>query len=93
MVGDAELDEGKKEEVVAVDAVKQFLDQAERGKPVAEAVTEKVFVLRREGEKQVMSDTCDRTKDNLVVAPENPDLPALDDEVRQIRSLLPASCL
>jgi hypothetical protein len=63
----AELDEGKKVEAVAVDAVRQFLHQAEQGGPVAEAVTEKVFVLRREGEKQVMSDTCDRTKDNLVV--------------------------
>jgi len=63
----AELDEGKKVEAVAVDAVKQLLRKAEQGEPVAEAVTEKVFVLRRQGEKQVMTDTCDRTKDNLVV--------------------------
>jgi len=63
----SELDEGKKVETVSVDALKHLLAQAEQGQPADEAVTARVYVVKRESDKHVLFDTCDRAQRNLVV--------------------------
>jgi hypothetical protein len=50
-----------------VEGVREFLTGAEQGKPSSEAVTERIYVLARESQGQLLLDTCDRARDNLVL--------------------------
>jgi hypothetical protein len=63
----AERQEGKSFSPVTLPAVQSFLKDAEAGRPVAEAVTDRVYVHRQQTPKLVLFDTCDRSRDNVVV--------------------------
>jgi hypothetical protein len=47
--------------------VKEFLVRGEGGASSDEAVTERVYVLVRERDGCLLSDTCDRGRGNLVI--------------------------
>jgi hypothetical protein len=63
------LIEQKPETSIPLDAeaVRAFLLAAESGPAVSESVTQRVFVLVQENEGRLLSDTCDRGHDNLVI--------------------------
>jgi hypothetical protein len=63
----AESEPGKATGPVTEQDVKSFLTAAEGGKPADEAVTGQVYVMTVEGEKQILFDTCDRARENLVI--------------------------
>jgi hypothetical protein len=63
----AELQKGKTAPPVSLDAVKTFLQGAEAGEPAGEAVTQRVYVHQQQTGRQVLFDTCDRARDNVVV--------------------------
>jgi hypothetical protein len=63
----AEHDPGRSVEPLGVGAVKEFLARAEGGGQSDEAVTERVYVLVREADGSLLSDTCDRGRGNLVI--------------------------
>jgi hypothetical protein len=52
---------------IGVEAVRAFLAEAEAGQLASEAVTERVFVLVLRTERHLLSDTCDRAHDNVVI--------------------------
>jgi hypothetical protein len=51
----------------SLDEVQRFLADAEAGGPADEAVTARAYVQVRETSGQVMFDTCDRGRDNVVI--------------------------
>jgi hypothetical protein len=63
----AEREAGPVPDAPSSAAVLEFLREAEGVRPTSEAVTDRVFVLTHEGGRQVLFDTCDRARDNLVI--------------------------
>jgi hypothetical protein len=63
----SEREDGKEFTLVSAGAVRAFLAEAEGGKSSTEAVTDRVYVIVQEGERQVLSDTCDRARKNVVI--------------------------
>jgi hypothetical protein len=62
-----EADAGRKFDPAGEDAVRAVLTQAESGKPRSEAVTKRTYVQLREAGKTVMLESCDRSRENLVL--------------------------
>jgi hypothetical protein len=63
----AELKKGEAFTPASGEAVKTFLLAAEQGKPTNEAVTQWVYVHVQESAEQILFDTCDRQRGNLVI--------------------------
>jgi hypothetical protein len=63
----AELKKGASFPQASRDTVKAFLHSAENGAPATEAVTSHVYVHVQQTAEQILLDTCDRKRDNLVI--------------------------